>query len=367
MPLAYDPGDAIQIDWGECTAYIDNTKTKLFFFCGRLCYSCDIFVQAFYSQNLESFLEAQQLMFDYFGGIPRRLIFDNAKVAVKEGFGLHAKATDGYAAFAAHYAFRTDFCNIASGNEKGLVENLVGYARRNFMVPVPKVSSLPDLNRELIESCRRYRARHKVTDRMDTVSEAYSTELRFLHPIPPYRFDTSRTAIPRVDDYSTVKFDKNWYSVPVRYLRKLVTVKGYANEVQIIYDGELIAAFRRMYGKGKTSYRLEHYIDLLERKPRSVFQAKPVRETVAQELIDWGHHLPGGNKEMVRLLRLCVDHGEEKILSIRGAFPKDVVPTVDMVRSQLHGTVYPAAIFFNQDIGITSTDLTKFDEKCGVM
>lgn len=83
MPLEYDPGDAIQIDWGESTVYIDNRKTKVNFFCGRLCYSCDIFVQAYYSQNLESFLEAQQQMFDYFKGIPKRLIFDNAKVAVR--------------------------------------------------------------------------------------------------------------------------------------------------------------------------------------------------------------------------------------------------------------------------------------------
>lgn len=150
MPLEYEPGDAIKIDWGEATVYIENQKKKVYFFCGRLCYSCDIFVQAFYSQNIESFLEAQQVMFDYFKGIPNRLIFDNAKVAVKEGFGLHAKATDGYRSFAAHYAFKTDFCNIASGNEKGLVENLVGYARRNFLVPVPRVASLEELNNKLL-------------------------------------------------------------------------------------------------------------------------------------------------------------------------------------------------------------------------
>ena len=82
MPLEYEPGDAVQIDWGEATVYIDGKKCKVQFFCGRLCYSCDIFVQAFHSQNIESFLEAQQLMFDYFKGIPKRLIFDNAKVAV---------------------------------------------------------------------------------------------------------------------------------------------------------------------------------------------------------------------------------------------------------------------------------------------
>jgi hypothetical protein len=91
-------------------------------------------------------------------------------------------------------------------------------------------------------------------------------------------------------------------------------VKGYANEVCIYYEGDIIASFDRLYSSGKTSYRLEHYIDLLERKPRSVFQAKPVRANVTKELLDWGHLLPGGNAEMVKLLRLCVDYGEERIV-----------------------------------------------------
>ena len=366
MPLEYDPGDAIQVDWGECTAYLDNVKHKLSFFCGRLCYSCDIFVQVFFSQNLESFLEAQQLMFDHFGGVPRRLIFDNAKIAVKEGFGLHARATDGYAAFAAHYAFKTEFCNIASGNEKGLVENLVGYARRNFMVPVPRVRDINELNHQLIQSCRTYRDNHKVDSRTETVAQAYAKEIRFLHAIPSYRYDTSRKATPEVGDYSTVRFDKNNYSVPVRYLRKTVTVKGYANEVHIMHGGELIAAYDRSYGSGKTQYRLEHYIDLIERKPRCVFQAKPVRETVTQELLEWGKLLPGGNAEMVKLLRLCVDYGEEKILSIRDSMPKGVIPTVDMVRSQLHEPVESSIVFFRNDISVITTDLKQMDEKCGV-
>ena len=202
IPLDYDPGDAIQIDWGEATVYINNQKTKINFFCGRLCSSCDIFVQAYYSQNLESFLEAQQTMFDYFRGIPKRLIFDNAKVAVREGFGRHAKATDGYKSFAAHYAFKTDFCNIASGNEKGLVENLVGYARRNFMVPVPRVSSLYELNQSLLKDCLNYRNTHKIESRSQSVKEAYEQELYFLRPIPVFRFDTSRTITPIAVSYT---------------------------------------------------------------------------------------------------------------------------------------------------------------------
>jgi transposase len=119
VPLSYAPGEAVQIDWGEATVYLDNQKTRVYIFCGRLCYSCDIFVQVYKSSNEETFLEAQQLMFDFFGGVPRRVIFDNAKVAVKEGFGIYAKPQNRYLSFSAHYAFATDFCNPAKGNEKG--------------------------------------------------------------------------------------------------------------------------------------------------------------------------------------------------------------------------------------------------------
>ena len=367
VPLEYDPGDAIQIDWGECTVYLDGVKTKLNFFCGRLCYSCAIFVQAFFRQNIESFLEAQQRMFNFFGGVPKRLIFDNAKVAVKEGFGLHAKATDSYASFAAHYAFRTDFCNIASGNEKGLVENLVGFSRRNFMVPVPKVKDIEELNQKLLSDCRQYISNHKVDSRDCTVSEAYANEQRFLHVIPGYKFDTSKTATPKVGDYSTVRFDKNDYSVPVRFVGKTVTVKGYADTIHIIFNRELIATFDREYRTRRTSYRLEHYIELLERKPRCVFQAKPVRATIAQELMDWGKQLPGGNAEMVKLLRLCVDYGEDKVLSAKYALPSGVIPTVDVIRSQLHEPGTTKIIYFNNEIDVEATDLRSFDEKCGVI
>lgn len=366
MPLEYDPGDAIQIDWGEATVYIDGKRTKINFFCGRLCYSCDIFVQAYYSQNLESFLEAQQHMLDYFKGVPKRLIFDNAKVAVREGFGLHAKATDGYKSFAAHYAFKTDFCNIASGNEKGLVENLVGYARRNFLVPVPHVASLGELNQHLIKCCLDYRNKHNVQSRTQSVLTAYEEEWYYLKQIPQYRFDTSRTASPIVSDYSTVRFDKNNYSVPIRCLRKTVTVKGYANEVCIFYEGEVIATYDRIYGSNRTEYRLEHYIDLLERKPRCVFQAKPVRANVTKELLDWGRLLTGGNAEMVKLLRLCVDHGEERILSIKEQFPGNIIPSVDMVRAQLHEIPQSNVVYFKNEVEITTTDLARYDEKCGL-
>lgn len=368
VPLEFDPGDAIQIDWGEVQIYLNNKRITANIFCGRLCYSCDIFVMACFSQNAESFLEAQQRMFEYFGGVPRRLIFDNAKVAVKEGFGSHAQPQTDYKNFAAHYVFNTDFCNPASGNEKGLVENLVGYARRNFFVPLPKVSSMDELNEQLINKCLNYRAKHKVESRSATVSVLYEQEKAYLHKIAPYKYDTAKTTTPTVGDFSTVKFDRNSYSVPIKYLRKTVTVKGYANSINIICDDHTVVTHERLQGQGNTSYKLEHYLDLLERKPRSVFQAKPVRHNVRQELLNWGQKLPGGNKEMVRLLRLCVDYGETTILDILNSLPGGVTPSVDLVRSYLvNSQERSLQERFVDEIPVNAIDLTYYDKKCGVV
>ena len=366
VPLSYTPGEAVQIDWGEATIYLDGQKTKVHTFCGRLCYSCDIFVQVYKAANEETFLEAQQLMFDFFGGIPRRLIFDNAKVAVKEGFGIYAKPQDKYLSFSAHYAFSLDFCNPASGNEKSLVENLVGYSRRNFLVPVPRVNDIEELNRKLWNACITYRENHKVEHRSIPVKAMYQEEVKFLSAIPRFRFDTSKTAIAKVDDFSTVRYEKNNYSVPTKYLRKDVTVKGYANSICILHEGTVIATYSRQYGSGNTKYRLEHYIDLLERKPRSVHNARPVKETLTKELLDWGDQLPGGNKEMVKLLRLCVDYGEDRILAIKHLVPGHVIPTVDMVRTYLNEPVDSSIIYLKNEISITKTDLRKYDAKYGV-
>lgn len=368
IPLAYDPGDAIQIDWGEATVYIAGVKTKVNTFCGRLCYSCDLFVQAFYSQNIESFLEAIQRMFEYFGGVPRRLVFDNAKVAVKEGFGLHARATDKYALFSAHYSFKPEFCNIASGNEKGLVQNLVGFSRRNALVPVPRVTDIDELNDMLLSRCIKYRNKHRISSHQQPVKAEYEIEKTFLQKIPPYKYDTSHTCMAKVNDFSLVRFVNNNYSVPCRCIGKTITVKGYANKVLIYSSGKIVAEHTRLFGNGKTTYKLEHYIDQIERKPRCAFQAKPVRDLLTDELITWGKQLPGGNHEMVKLLRLCVDYGEDRILELKRSFPPEVIPTVENIRSLLHINIRQQdKVDFPCDVKVIVTDISIFDEKCGVM
>lgn len=198
------------------------------------------------------------------------------------------------------------------------------------------------------------------------VVHLYSVDKACLHSVAPYRYDTARMATPTVGDYATIRFDRNEYSVPVRFLRKPVTVKGYANKVVITCDHSTVVTYERLSGQGKTAYKLEHYIGLLEQKPRSVFQAKPVRQNVKQELLDLGRNLPGGNKDMVRLLRLCVDYGEDRVIFAKNRIPDGITPTVDIIRSYLEEPEKDTVIRFQKEVYITQTDLAYYDEKCGV-
>jgi len=225
IPLEFDPGEALQIDWGEATVYLNGVKTKLNLFCARLCFSCAIFVMAFKHQNEESFLEGQLKAFEFFGGIPHKVIFDNAKVAVKEGFGQYAQIQNRYKAFSAHYAFHPIFCNVASGNEKGLVENLVGFSRRNFLVPVPKIKDLSEINNLLYVKCAEYQE-HLIQGREGNVNIRLRQELSYFYSLPKYSFDTSKTAVAKVNEFSTIRFDKNNYSVPATLIGKEATIKA---------------------------------------------------------------------------------------------------------------------------------------------
>ncbi len=366
IPLEFDPGEALQIDWGEATLYLDGIKTKVNLFCARLCFSCAIFVMVFKHQNEESFLEGQQKAFEFFGGVSHKVIFDNAKVAVKEGFGQYAQIQNRYKAFSAHYAFHPLFCNVASGNEKGLVENLVGFSRRNFLVPVPKVKSLSELNNMLATKCVEYQ-QHLIQGREGTVGLRLRQESSYFYSLPKYSFDTSKTIIAKVSEYSTVRFDKNNYSVPATLIGKEVTIKAYGNDIKIYYKATNMASYDRIYGHGgNTSYTLEHYMPLLEHKPRSVFNAKPVRQAIQKDLLEWGMNFPNANRDTVKLLRLCLDYGTERIIDIKNQIPHTVSPTIDLVRSYLDNPVSNGVISIPKDIPVDNVDLSSYDAKFGM-
>ena len=327
VPLEFAPGEAVQVDWGEVCVWLGGEKVKANLFCGRLCYSDAPFALCYRRQNAESFQDALVRMFEYFGGTPRRVIFDNAKIAVKEGFGVHAKATDSYAALAAHHGFEPVFCNPSSGNEKGLVEGLVGFSRRNFCVPIPRVADMEELNGLLRERCEAYLT-HTVAGKGADVGTLLREEQAKLYPLPKYRYDPAKRAEVRVNAFSTVRFETNSYSVPVQYCGKTVAVKALPERIDIWLEGELIASHVRCYGRERSVYQLEHYLPLLERKGRAIFQAKPVRDNVPPAFLDWLARQECKPKELVALLHASLEIGFEAVM--RGEVPTSPPPAAEV-------------------------------------
>lgn len=285
IPLQFDPGEAMQVDWGEASVYINGSRKKVNLFCARLCYSCRPVVLAYHHQNEESFLDAFVRTFNTIGGVPAKVIFDNGKVAVKEGFGSHAQKQAGYTELSAHYGFEALFCNPAEGHEKGLVEGLVGWARRNTLVPVPHVDSLQELNLLLIERCRKYEGNH-IKGRSDTVGIMYQSEKDSLRPLPRYIFETARCINARVNAFSTVRFRTNSYSVPVAYVGCVVGIKAFPETIEIYHNGTKIAEHTRIFEQNQCRYNLDHYMPLLEIRGRAIYNAAPVRQNIPQEVLD---------------------------------------------------------------------------------
>ena len=323
VPLEFMPGEALQVDWGDVRVWLRDEQVKANLFCGRLCFSDAPFVLCYRRQNAESFQDALVRTFEYFGGTPRRVIFDNARTGVKEGFGAQAKATDSYAALAAHHGFETVFCNPSSGNEKGLVEGLVGFSRRNFCVPVPRVADMEELNTLLQERCQAY-LKHIVPGKGADVETLFREEQTHLYPLPKYRYDPAKRVQARVNTFSTVRFETNSYSVPVKYCGQTVIIKALPERIEIWLRGETIASHSRCYGRECSIYQLEHYLPLLERKGRALFQARPVRDNVPPEFLDWLSRQECKPKELVTLLQYSLELGFEAVM--RGEIPSTPAP-----------------------------------------
>lgn len=237
----------------------------MYLFCARLYYSGAPMVVAYRGQNEESFLDGLVQVFQYFGGVPKRVIFDNGKVAVKDGFGAHARKQAGYAALSAHYGFEAIFCNHASGNEKGLVEGLGGYIRRNVCVPVPRSETMEELNFTLLMNCQSYLS-HQIRGKKDTVGTMLLEEKEQLYPLPVHPFDPSKRTTSQVDRFCTIRFDTNNYSVPFVYCGREVSVKATPTRVFVYTEGKCIAEHSRCLDRRRTIYSVALYLPLLEKK-----------------------------------------------------------------------------------------------------
>lgn len=239
-------------------------------------YSGAIFIQAFPRECTETFLEGHGRAFEYFGGVPRRISYDNSANAVIEVLqGRERKLTKEFLRLQSHYLFQEHFCLVRRANEKRHVERLLGFARRKFLVPVPQVDSLETLNQQLLEGCRsdlEDRTRGKPAPKRDLLREDQAAFLS----LPPQPFEARRMDDGTASSESLVRFDTNDYSVPVRYARRKLIVVATVEEVRIIPADRLVARHRRCWDRERTIFDPVHYLALLERKPGGFDHARPL-------------------------------------------------------------------------------------------
>jgi transposase len=309
VPLTHAPGDA-QADFGEALVVVGGQEQKAHFLCMDLPHSDDCFVMAFPAENTAAFCEGHNQAFAYFGGVPQTILYDNTKLAVvrilDDG---RRKPTRAFSELKSHYLFEERFGRPGKGNDKGNVEGLVGYARRNFLVPVPHVASWDELNAHLLEQCRKQRER-TLRGEKETIGERFERDRKKLLPLPagPYEACDKRTT--RASSLALVRYETNDYSVPVAYAHRQVLVKAFVWEVVISCASEIIARHQRSYQREEMIFDPLHYLALLEQKTRALDQAAPLAGWELPEEFGKLRRLlearleKGGRREYVQVLRL---------------------------------------------------------------
>jgi hypothetical protein len=217
------------------------------------------------------------LAFRDFGGVFRLLRYDNLKSAVKKILRGHQREeTERLIAFRSHWGFQTDFCNPARGNEKGGVEGEVGYFRRNHLVPVPRVKDLAELNALLLDGCRHDQQR-RIAGKAMMVGAAMEVERQHLLPLAEEGFELAETSFPTVDGKGCVKVRTNWYSTPMKPGTR-VRARLLPAYVEIWQERKLVGQHERSFGRYEQVLDLEHYLDVLQRKPGALAGSRPLQQ-----------------------------------------------------------------------------------------
>ena len=274
VPLVHRPGHA-QYDFGEATVIIAGETTKAALSVMTLPYSDVFHVSAYPRECTESFQAGHVAGFDFFGGVPVRTSYDNSRIAVKKVVGRERELTDEFLRLESHFLFDHHFCRVARGNEKGHVESLVGFGRRNFLVPVPSFGSFAELNAHLEASCIADMGR-SVRGKPEGKAERLETDQAAMLPIPDDIFEIRRVVQAGANSLSLVRFDRNDYSVPTDHAHHPVTALGGIEDVRIVVGTEVVATHKRCWTKEEILFDPRHYLALLERKPGALDFARPL-------------------------------------------------------------------------------------------
>lgn len=269
----YQPGDQAQFDFSPMRAIVGGVELVVQVFAMRLSYSSHFFARASLHQDQPSLFAGIRKSLEFFGGLPRAALFDNAKTAVQRVLrGRNREQNAQFRAFCGSLALEVEFAAPRRGNEKGGVEGLMGYIEDNFFRPIPQFESLEHLNAALEGFCRADLQREHSTHR-EPVAARFEREAPQLRPLPALLPEPCVRDYVRINKFAEVTVSGNRYSVPVRYAYRDALVELYENRLRIVVDGEPVAEHGRAHGKQQTVIDPLHYIELIAQKHRSATRA----------------------------------------------------------------------------------------------
>jgi transposase len=357
VPLIHPPGHA-QADFGEAIAIIGGVERKIHYFAFDLPHSDANFVVAYPAETTEAFCDGHVQALAFFGGIPQSILYDNTKIAVARILGDGKRQrTRVFTELQSHYLFQDRFGRPAKGNDKGKVEGLVGFARRNFMVPVPAFESFEALNAHLAACCRK-RMNERLRGHTETIGQRLERDLAAMRrPLPP-PYDACEKVGTRVPSLSLVRYRRNDYSVPTSFGHREVIVRGYVHEVVIACGAEIIARHPRSYEREDFVFDPLHYLALIEQKINALDQAAPLADwKLPEEFATLRRLLEArmgkkGKREFVQVLRLMETFRIEDVTDAvgdaiaRGAIGFDAIKHLVLCRIErrpprLDMAVYP--------------------------
>jgi len=319
VPLSFELGEAFQFDWSEEGLVVGGIYRRMQVAHLKLCASRAFWLVAYPTQGHEMLFDAHTRSFAALGGIPQRGIYDNMKTAVdkvKKGKGRVVNAR--FAAMSAHYLFDPDFCNVASGWEKGRVEKNVQDSRRRVWIDASRqrFGSFEELNVWLGQRCRELWAEiHHPEHSQFTVAEMLEHELPHLMPMPE-PFDGYVENPARVSSTCLVTVLRNRYSVPCELAGQMVSTRLYPTRVVVVAEDQIVASHARLGDRGQTSYDWQHYIPLVQRKPGVLRNGAPFADMPAP-LLSLQRVLlkrPGGDRVMAQVLAAVPTAGLDAVL-----------------------------------------------------
>lgn len=315
IPLVFEPGDACQFDWSHEQVELGNVVQTIKVAHFRLAHSRQFFLAAYPRESQEMVLDAHDKAFAFFGGAPKRVIYDNLKAVVDAIFiGKQRRFNHRFLAMANHYLFEPVACTPASGWEKGQIENQVGNIREWLFTPRLKFKDFAELNQWLQEQCIRLSERAHPTQKHRTIRECFAEEKPTLRAISqPFNGYFEQPC--RVSSTCTVAYDRNRYSVPADYAGQRVSLRATATQIRVVAEGQCIAEHQRHFSRDRQILDPWHYLSLLERKPGALRNGLPFKdwslptsiERVRKKLLKQ----PRGDRAFVDILLAMREHGSE--------------------------------------------------------